>query len=92
NLLMAQLSDLDLALKGKVSAGGGSLMQIRSLQEAVGMEDVIVLSLVPLGLAALLIQEEEPERSRFFWQLYQTERLAVQQKSRFGRRHKIAVR
>ncbi len=89
NLLMAQLSDLDLALKGKTSPGGAGLMQIRSLQDAVGMEDVIVLSLAPLGLAALLIQEEEPERSQFFWQLYQSERLALQQKSRFGRRHKI---
>ncbi|MBR3837076.1 MAG: hypothetical protein IKJ74_02930 [Clostridia bacterium] len=92
NLLMAQLSDLDLALKGKLSTESGSLVQICSLQDAVGMEDVIVLSLAPLGLAALLIQEEEPERSRFFWQLYQNERLALQEKSRFGRRHKVGGR
>lgn len=89
NLLLAQLLELDLALKGE----GGDLLspvpQIRSLDEALGYEDVILLSLLPVGLAALLIQEEEPERGSFFLQLYQRERENMRQRFRKGRRHKI---
>lgn len=89
NLLMAQLSPLDRELRGEVPAKDGPLLQIGTLEDSVGMEDDILLSLFPLGLAALLIQEEEPDRSRFFWQLYLEERAELYARNRRGRRHPI---
>lgn len=89
NLLLAELSELDLVMKGEERTPPSSVPQIHCLQEAIGYDDVIVLSLLPLGLAALLIQEEEPERASFFLGLYQREREILHQRCRKGRRHKI---
>ncbi len=89
NLLLAENSELDEALKGKGANSGGSTLQISSLTEPLGVEDVILFSLIPLGLAALLIQEEEPERASFFMQLYQREKSALRARSLRGTRHKI---
>jgi hypothetical protein len=76
-------------MKGGGPEIGASLPQIRSLSEPLGAQDVIVYSLLPLGLAGLLIQEEEPERAAFFLSLYQREKAEWQERSLRGRRHKI---
>ena len=89
NVLMVQLAPLDRELRGEVPADGGAPLQIDSLFEPVGMEDAIVLSLFPLGLAALLIQEEEPDRGHFFWQLFQEEKAELRSRLRRGKRHPI---
>jgi hypothetical protein len=89
NLLLAQLLELDLALKGEDFSSRASVPQIRDLEEVLGYEDVILLSLLPVGLASFLIQEEEPERSAFFLQIYQREKETLRQRCRKGRRHKI---
>ncbi len=88
NLLLAQLWELDLSLKGQRGTCS-SCPQIRTLEDAVGMEDAILLSTLPLGLAALLIQEEEPERSEFFWHLFQNEKETLRSRCKKTRRHKI---
>lgn len=89
NLLMAQLAPLDRELRGEASAEEEAVLQIRSMNEPVGLGDAIVLSLFPLGLAALLIQEEEPDRGRFFLQLYLEEKAELRSRLRRGRRHFI---
>ena len=89
NLLLAHLSGLDEAMKGGGPEIGAALPQIHSLSEPLGAQDVIVYSLLPLGLAGLLIQEEEPERASFFFNLYQREKAEWQERSLRGRRHKI---
>ncbi len=89
NCLIAELSELDLAMKGKEPFDQASVFQIHSLEEEVGMEDAITLSLLPMGLAALLIQEEEPDRALFFRNLYQQEREMLRHTFRRGKRHKI---
>ena len=89
NVLLAQLSSLDLAMKGRRSTEKTPPLQIGGLEEEVGYEDAIVLSLIPLGLAGLLIQEEEPERGSFFLNLYRTEREHMEKNARFSRVHSI---
>lgn len=89
NFLLAELMELDLALKGEEFPTQASACQITSLSDPVGYEDALVLSLLPLGLASLLIQEEEPERGSFFHQLYLRERESIRSRCRKGRRHKI---
>lgn len=88
NLLLAQLLELDLTLKGEVLSSR-SCPQIGSLEDPLGLEDVILLSTLPLGLAALLIQEEEPDRSNFFWQLFQKDKENLRSRCKKTRRHKI---
>ncbi len=90
NLLLAQLLELDLTLKGKGPLFQTQVPQIYSLEETLGYEDVILLSLMPLGVAAFLVQEEEPERASFFLGIYEREREALQRRYRRGTRHKIS--
>ena len=89
NLLLGDLYELDLALKGESLPLQGSALQIQSLDDEIGMEENIVFSLLPLGLAFLLLNDEEPGRAALFLQLYQEERDRLRRLSRRGRRHKI---
>jgi hypothetical protein len=89
NLLLARLTELDLNLKGNVESPYPLPQQIDSLEDLIGLEEVIVLSALPIGLAALLIQEEEPERASYFTQLFEKECGSLRQRCRKGRRHKI---
>ena len=89
NLLLAETADLEEALKGGASSPGQAILQISDMEEPLGLEDAILYSLIPLGLASLLIQEEEPERASFFMQLYQREKSALRARSLRGTRHKI---
>ena len=85
NVLLSQISVLNEAAPEEAVI----VPQIKSLEDQVGGEDAIALSLLPLGLAALLIGEEDENRSAFFLTLYQNERERLRLRSRKGRRHKI---
>lgn len=85
NVLLSQISVINEA----APADGAFVPQIRGLEDEVGGEDAVALSLLPLGLAALLIEEEDEKRAAFFLSLYQNERERLRLRSRKGRRHKI---
>lgn len=89
NLLLGDLYELDFALKGETLPLQGSVPQITSLDDEIGMEESLVFSLIPLGLAFLLLNDEEPGRAALFLQLYQEERERLRRFCRRGRRHKI---
>ena len=89
NVLLGEMYELDLAVKGEKTALGESAPQIRSLDEEIWLEDSLIFSVMPLGRAAFLLGETEPERANYFQQLYQRERETVRVRCRRGRRHKI---
>lgn len=90
NVLLGEVYDLDLALKGEEGSFGNGIPQVVSAEEEIWMEEAILFSLLPLGLAALLLGETEPERASFFQGLYQKERDQLRARCRRGRRHKIS--
>ena len=89
NLMLAEIYETDLALKGEDLPLDGTVPQIRDLSDRLNISEVILFSLMPLGLAGYLLNEEEPNRSQFFLQLYQTEKEVLRTRCRRGRRHKI---
>lgn len=89
NLMLAETYEMDLALKGEEYPLDGTVPQIRDLSDRLNFSEVILFSLMPLGLAGYLLNEEEPDRSNFFLQLYQKEREVIRARCRRGRRHKI---
>ncbi len=89
NILLGEVYELDLALKGDELGVGATIPQLVSPEEEIGLEEMILFSLMPLGLAALFLGETEPERASFFHGLYQKEREVLRARCRQGRRHKI---
>ena len=89
NLMLAEVYETDLAIKGEEFPVDGTVPQIRSLDDKLMLSEVILFSLMPLGLAGYLLNEEESDRSSFFLQLYQKEREVLRNRCRRGRRHKI---
>jgi len=89
NLLLGELFELDHALKGKELPLRGTVPQISSLEDEVELEEVLLCSVMPLGLAAFLLYEEEKDRGGFFLQCYNKERETLRARCRRGRRHKI---
>ncbi len=89
NLFLAELRELDCTLRGEKCAPQGSAMRIDSLDQEIGYADAITASLIPLGLAAFLLHEEEPARAGFFYQLYSRQADQLRLRCRKGRRHKI---
>lgn len=89
NILLGEVYELDLALKGDELGVGATIPQLVSPEEEIGLEEMILFSLMPLGLAALFLGETEPERASFFQGLYQKEREVLRARCRQGRRHKI---
>ena len=87
NLLIVQLAELDAALLGR--AVREEHAEIRSLDEPIGLKSEGVRFLLPVGLAALLIEKEDPARSSAFLNLDERERSRLEHNSRRGRRHKI---
>lgn len=90
NVLLSEVCELDLAMKGEAGGAGKTLPQVVSAEEEIWMEEPILFSLLPLGLAAYLLGETEPERASFFLNLYQRERENLRARCRRGRRHKIS--
>jgi hypothetical protein len=89
NVMLGDLQELDEALRGKRVHFGTSLPQIDSLEERLCCEEVIASSLLPLGLAAMLIHEEDPSRAAFFYEMYSGEMQRLFGRCRRGRRHSI---
>lgn len=89
NVLLSQLYELEYDLRGEVRPAGRVIPQILTLQEIVPFAEPILYTVLPLGLAGFLLMEEEPDRARFFIQLYHTEVEILRQRSRRGTRHKI---
>lgn len=89
NVLLAQLYSLDLELRGEKPVEGKSVPQIYTLEDRLNLSEPILFSAMPLGLAGYLLNEEEPQRSTFFLQLYRTEYDILQNRAKKGRRHKI---
>ncbi len=89
NVLLSQLYQLDLDLRGEKRVEGNSVPQIYTLEDRLSLSEPILFSVMPLGLAGYLLNEEEPERSTFFLQLYRTEYDILQNRATQGRRHKI---
>ncbi len=89
NVILSQLYDLDLALRGQIPEEGEGIPQIHSLEEELALTEPVLCTLMPLALAGYLLYEEEPARGSFFLQLYHTERQILSDRARRGRRHKI---
>lgn len=90
NLLLGEAADVEYLLKGEVRGNEDGILQLASLEEEIWMDERILFSLLPLGLASLLLGETEPERASYFHQLYQREREDLKVRCRKGRRHKIS--
>ena len=87
NLLLAETRELCDALRGDRK---NEHVQVTGPLDPVGVPDAVAEGLLPLGLAGLLIQGEEPERAAFFLNRYDTERLRLESRGRKGRRHAIS--
>ncbi len=89
NVLLSQLYELDIALRGGKLCPGGIIPQVTHLEETLPFSEAILYTVLPLGLAGLLLMEEEAERGRFFLQLYHTEVEILRDRCKRGIRHKI---
>lgn len=89
NVLLSQLYELEYDLRGEVRPAGRVIPQIHALQEIVPFAEPILYTVLPLGLSGFLLMEEEPDRARFFLQLYHTEVEILRRRSCRGTRHKI---
>ena len=89
DLLLTDLSRLDRALKGETAAPAASVPRLASLADEVPLADILTRSLMPVGLAAFLLSEEEEKRAAFFEELYRTEREVLIRGFVPGRRHPI---
>lgn len=89
NLLLGDLYELETSLKKGGASFEEPLQEIGSLDEKIGYSDLITASLMPLGLAAYLIHEEDPVRAGDFYQMYSRAVDRLRSRCRSGRRHKI---
>lgn len=89
NVLLSQLYELDIALRGGHLCPGAIIPQVTRLEETLPFSEAILYTVLPLGLAGLLLMEEEAERGRFFLQLYHTEVDILRDRCKRGIRHKI---
>ena len=89
NLLAADLVTLDHALKGEVAAPAATVPSLESFQDATDLADILTRTLIPLGLAAFLLNEEEESRAAFFQRLYRSEKEILLRQFSNGRRHGI---
>ncbi len=90
NLILSQLYELELSLRGERRDEAESVPQITSLSDTIGFSEPILFTLMPLALAGYLLNEEEPDRSSFYLSLYHTERELVRARCKRSRRHKIS--
>lgn len=89
NVLLSQLFELEYDLRGEIRPAGKVIPQILTLDEIIPFAEPIIYTVIPLGLAGFLLMEEEPDRGRFFLQLYHTEVEILRGRGRRGTRHKI---
>lgn len=90
NLLSVLLNELDLHIKGKQTPQNELFPnRIRSLDDEVPLHPVILSGVMPLGLAFLLVSEEDAARASLFFNLFQKEKDALTHRFKQGRRHPI---
>lgn len=89
NALTADLFVLDRALKGEAAAPAAAVPVLASLEDTTDLADLLVRSLIPLGLAAYLLNEEEERRAAFFHNLYRTEKSVLLRQFAPSRRHPV---
>ena len=89
NVLLSQLYELDLGLRGVRFSPGETVPQIRTLQDEVGLSEPILYTVMPLGLAGYLLNEEEPARSKYFLQLFTAQCDLYRARFKKSFRHKI---
>ncbi|MBP5288350.1 MAG: hypothetical protein J6Z79_00570 [Clostridia bacterium] len=89
NLLAADLVCLDRALKGEVAAAAAAVPSLGSLQDVTDLADILTRSLIPVGLAAFLLNEEEESRAAFFQRIYRSEKEILLRQFSTGRRHSV---
>ena len=89
DMLLTDLYRLDRALKGEAAAPAAAVPHLSSLEDEVPLADILTRSLMPVGLAAFLLSEEEEKRAAFFEELYRTEREVLIRGFVPGRRHAI---
>ena len=89
NLLAADLFALDRALKGEVAAVAATIPPLASLQDVTDFADILTRTLIPIGLAAFLLNEEEEQRAAFFQRLYRSEKDVLLRQFAPGRRHPV---
>ena len=89
NLLVTDLFALDRALKGEAAAVAAAIPPLETLQDTTDLTDVLTRTLVPIGLAAFLLNEEEEQRAAFFQRLYRSEKEILLRQFAPGRRHPI---
>ena len=90
NLILSQLYELELSLRGERREEAEKIPQITSLSDPITFSEPILYTLMPLGLAGYLLNEEEPARSSFYLNLYHTERELLRARCKRSRRHKIS--
>ncbi|MBQ2253446.1 MAG: hypothetical protein II328_05615 [Clostridia bacterium] len=90
NLLCSLLDDLDLHIKGRrFHESQSEPRTIDTLDDEVLLHPVICAGVLPLGLAFLLISEEDTARAGLFFKLYEQEKDALRRRFKQSRRHRI---
>lgn len=88
-LLVTDLFSLDRALKGDAAAAAAAIPLPATLRDTTDLADILTRSLLPLGLAAYLLNEEEERRASFLLELYRTEKELLRRQFASGRRHAV---
>lgn len=90
NLLCVLLDDLDLKIKGKAFRENELLpREVKSEDDEVPLHPVILAGALPLGLAFLLLAEEDASRASLFFNLFQKEKEALYRRFKRGTRRAI---
>lgn len=90
NLLCVLLDELDLHIKNrKFRDDQSEIRRIETLEDEVPLHPILQRGVMPLGLAFLLIAEENATRANLFFNLYQKEKEALFRRWKRGRRHSI---
>ena len=89
NLLLAELSALSGVLSGEAADLSAAVPRINTLGEILPLEDTIVRPLAPIGLAWLLLNEEETDRASLFYRIYRKAIEEMRASRRGGRKHPI---
>lgn len=89
-LLCVLLDELDFHIKGQsVSQDALCLPKVVSLEDEVHLHPILCATLVPLGLAFLLLSEENASRASLYYNLYQNEKQALFRRYKRAKRHHI---
>ena len=90
SLLCVMLDETDLTVRHKeFREEAAEIKTVTTLDDEVYLHPLICAGVLPLGLAFLLIAEENSTLSSLFFSLYQKEKDALIRRFRKARRHQI---